>query len=207
MQPTLSLRVFIMLALPYEIWRDIPWYAGKYRVSNLGRVIKNGAYIALHNHKWYRSVSIWGKTKSVHRLVWQLFICNPVRKPCINHKNWVKHDNRVDNLEWCTISENILHKFRVLKYKVTDNARAASRENVKKAIQATTKPLYQYSISWEFIKEWNSQWQVQRVLWIRQANISKCCLWLRSLAWGYRRSHNYTEKINALKKRKEYTIW
>ena len=49
-----------------------------------------------------------GKRKTVkqHRAIALLFIPNPDNKPCIDHMNGIRHDNRVENLRWCTAAEN-----------------------------------------------------------------------------------------------------
>lgn len=68
-----------------------------------------------YNVKGYRRISLTSETGKrygiyVHRLVAMFFIYNPEEKPEVNHKNRNKSDNRVENLEWVTKSENELHK-------------------------------------------------------------------------------------------------
>lgn len=106
-----------------EIWRDVVGYDGKYQVSNFGRV-KSFRYKtvpprilkAISNGTGYLRVCLCrnGKSKSayVHRLVAEAFIPNPDGKPQINHINGIKTDNRAENLEWCTRSENTQHALR-----------------------------------------------------------------------------------------------
>lgn len=83
-------------------------------VSNLGRVksVLNGKDKILQllrdNHYFFVRLRKNGSAKClrVHRLVACAFVDNPNNYPVVNHINWDKHDNRAENLEWCTYSYN-----------------------------------------------------------------------------------------------------
>jgi len=104
-----------------EIWKDIPNYEGMYQVSNLGRVKslnynhtgKEGVLKPQSNKDGYYQVLLWEggrrKTNKIHRLVMLAFLGESDLH--VNHINGIKTDNRLENLEYCTRSENIQHAY------------------------------------------------------------------------------------------------
>lgn len=119
-----------------EEWKDVSGYEGLYQVSNLGRVYSfprawninpnvifkhDGKILKLNPNHGYRVAQLLKNSITqaifVHRVVATAFIPNVHNKPYVNHKNGIRDDNRVENLEWCTSSENNLHAYRTLNRK------------------------------------------------------------------------------------------
>ena len=111
-----------------EVWKDVVGYEDRYQVSNMGRVrskdivlhkldgkteFRKGRIVKFqltkdgyHQYLFSNGTNKPRKLMRIHRVVAMAFIPNPLNKPCIDHINTIRNDNRVENLRWCTQSEN-----------------------------------------------------------------------------------------------------
>lgn len=111
--------------MPNLEWKDIVGYEGAYKVSSNGDIysmVSHKVRKTFFDKSGYPTVKLCkngsGKNYSVHRLVAEAFIERKLGKNYVNHKDGDKTNNAVDNLEWCTPSENVKHAYAKLGKKV-----------------------------------------------------------------------------------------
>ena len=156
-----------------EQWKAIAGYEGLYEVSDLGRVksfwhgkekiLKPGK-----THDGYLQVNLYKdgqrKMQLVHRLVAEAFIQNPQGLETVNHKDEVKTNNTVSNLEWMSMEDNV----------------AYSRPRwAKRSVQMFDNK------TGELLATFPSTNEAERVTGIAHQSISECCNEKRKYAGGY----------------------
>jgi len=186
-----------------ELWKDIPNFIGLYQVSNHGRikslarivVSKKGQNFIINEKilkpinrgKNYLVVHLCRNSvqfkASIHRLVAQAFLLNPMNYPFINHKDENPSNNHVDNLEWCSA-----------QYNNTYGSANAKRTKSMRNSTLISKSVKQFDLNGRFIAEYPSTMEARRLFGF--THISDVCAGKRSQCGGYVWKYNDSPPTN-----------
>lgn len=141
------------------MWKSIKGFDNKYFVNESGEIMssfpgkKSRILKPISKSYGYQKVNLQKGScisqVSIHRVVAEAFLPNPEGKKQVNHKNGNKHDNRVENLEWVTPSENTRHSFAVLGKKSPNLGKRGKKNPLSRAV-------CQYDLQGYYVGAWNS---------------------------------------------------
>lgn len=166
--------------------RDIPNFEGKYAITTTGKVwsYKHKKFLKPKLVGRYEHVDIFDKDKKmhqclIHRLVAITFLPNPENLPCVNHIDECTTNNSVDNLEWCTYQQNMLHGTRSQRamqtYGSMEKCHKASAEAHKRMVRCVETGKIYSSVS-EAANDINYK---------SVSHISSCCTGRKKTAGGF----------------------
>jgi len=160
-----------------EIWKDIVGYEGKYQISSLGNIRSlryNGGnhirnLVPNDNGHGYLSIALCdgeGKRKLfyIHRLVADAFLDNTDNLPQVNHLDHDRKNNSVDNLEWCSVRDNLLYG--------TTHSRSVE---TLRATYPSRKAVAQYDSLGNLVEIYGSAREAARKTGLNSSSISRCC--------------------------------
>ncbi len=169
-----------------EEWRPIEEYPNYYEVSNLGNVRSVNRFVynktqkgrLMNRHKinsGYFIVCLSKdnkvKGRTIHRLVAKAFCGKPEGKDFVNHKNGIKTDNRAENLEWCTKSENAIHAFKTGLKKVSPKSIEAT---IKRNQTTHCVKVRQLTLDGQIVAEYKSIKEAAELTSCNYSNIGLC---------------------------------
>ena len=135
--------------------KDIKGFEGLYAITRDGKVWSHKYKKFMMPHKfrdkvWYYSISLWknrvGSNFKIHRLVAQAYIPNPQNLAEVNHKNGIKNDNRVENLEWMSRKDNLAYGWKMIPMGIRNIRRGENSGKAKITEEIVRQIRKDYSI-------------------------------------------------------------
>ena len=171
--------IFVALInnMQQEIFKRIE-NCSEYEVSNFGNIKRNGEKLNQNTHpQGYKTVTFTGRSTMVHRLVAFAFLGKPLEGLEVNHKNGIKSDNSVVNLEWVTPKENIRHAYE-LGLRIKPNTKTREKmskthtgmshsEETKRKIGRIGEEHHSSKLTWSIVN------QIRSIKGISQREIAK----------------------------------
>ena len=188
------------------IWKDIPGYEGLYKVSNTGKifsVVTNRQLSVIQKTDGYTCISLCDKDHNkkqyrIHQLVAKAFIPNPNNLPMINHKNEIKNDNRVENLEWVTAQQNSSYGSRPERVSEKLKGVPKSKESIEKRLATMKEKLSKMTKEERqamFGRTWSDERRRDFAISHRNENLSKETLERMSYSNILNRQYEYAKNL------------